>query len=69
MKIYNKMKRFTKALILEGLNIILKFNYFYIIKNFFHQIKRAFSYLSNLSHNKSNFIFLWFNFKRFAKHC
>ena len=30
---------FTKAFILEGLNIILKFNYFYINKNFFHQIK------------------------------
>ena len=31
--------RFTKAFILEGLNIILKFNYFYINKNFFDQIK------------------------------
>ena len=30
---------FTKAFILEGLNIILKFNYFYINKNVFHQIK------------------------------
>ena len=30
---------FTKAFILEGLSIILKFNYFYINKNFFHQIK------------------------------
>ena len=33
------LSRFTKAFILEGLNIILKFNYFYINKNFFHQIK------------------------------
>ena len=32
------LSRFTKAFILEGLNI-LKFNYFYINKNFFHQIK------------------------------
>ena len=31
--------RFTIAFILEGLNIILKFNYFYINKNFFRQIK------------------------------
>ena len=33
------LSRFTKAFILEGLNIILKFNCFYINKNFFHQIK------------------------------
>ena len=33
------LSRFTKAFILEGLDIILKFNYFYINKNFFHQIK------------------------------
>ena len=33
------LSRFIKAFILEGLNIILKFNYFYINKNFFHQIK------------------------------
>ena len=33
------LSRFTKPFILEGLNIILKFNYFYINKNFFHQIK------------------------------
>ena len=33
------LSRFTKAFILEGLNIILKFNYFCINKNFFHQIK------------------------------
>ena len=33
------LSRFTKAFILEGLNIILKFNYFYINKNFFDQIK------------------------------
>ena len=31
--------RFTKAFVLEGLIIILKFNYFYINKNVFHQIK------------------------------
>ena len=30
------LSRFTKASILKGLNIILKFNYFYINKNFFH---------------------------------
>ena len=30
---------FTKQLVLEGLSIILKFNYFYINKLFFHQIK------------------------------
>ena len=33
------LSRFTKAFILEGLNIILKFNYFYIDENVFHQIK------------------------------
>ena len=33
------LSRFTKAFISEGLNIILKFNCFYINKNFFHQIK------------------------------
>ena len=33
------LSQFTKAFTLEGLNIILKFNYFYISKNFFHQIK------------------------------
>ena len=33
------LSRFTKAFVLEGLNIILKFNYFCINKNFFHQIK------------------------------
>ena len=33
------LSRFTKAFVLEGLNIILKFNCFYINKNFFHQIK------------------------------
>ena len=32
------LSRFTKAFILEGLNI-LKLNYFYVNKNFFHQIK------------------------------
>ena len=33
------LSRFTKAFILEGLNIILKFNYFYINKNFFIKLK------------------------------
>ena len=33
------LSRFTKAFILEGINIILKFNYFYIDENVFHQIK------------------------------
>ena len=33
------LKQFAKAFILEGLNIILKINYFYINKNFFHQMK------------------------------
>ena len=33
------LSRFTKAFTLERLNIILRFNYFYINKNFFHQIK------------------------------
>ena len=32
-------QRFTKQFVLEGLSIILKFNYFYINKSFFHQIK------------------------------
>ena len=31
--------RFTQAFILEGLNIILKLNNFYINKNFSHQTK------------------------------
>ena len=31
--------RFAKAFILEGLNIILNFSYFYINTNVFHQIK------------------------------
>ena len=34
------LSRFTKAFISEGLNIILEFNYFYINKNFFYQIRR-----------------------------
>ena len=33
------LSRFTKTFILEELNIISKFNYFYINKNFFNQIK------------------------------
>ena len=34
-------QRFTKQYVLEALLIILKFNYFYINKSFFHQIKRT----------------------------
>ena len=33
------LRRFTKAFILEGLSIILKFNYFYINNFFYYQIK------------------------------
>ena len=33
------LRRFTKAFILEGLSIILEFNYFYIINYFYNQIK------------------------------
>ena len=33
------LSRFTKAFILEGLSIILEFNYFYINNYFYHQIK------------------------------
>ena len=33
------LSRFTKAFIIEGLNINLKFKYFYLNKNFLHQIK------------------------------
>ena len=33
------LSQFTKAFILEGLNMVLKFSYFYINKSFFHQIK------------------------------
>ena len=33
------LSRFTKTFILEELNIISKFNYFYINKNFFNQTK------------------------------
>ena len=33
--------RFTKQHVLEASLIILKFNYFYINKSFFHQIKRT----------------------------
>ena len=40
------LSRFTKAFVLEGLNIILKFNYFYIKKNFFHQIKFNYFYIN-----------------------
>ena len=33
------LRRFTKTFILEGLSIILEFNYFYINNYFYHQIK------------------------------
>ena len=33
------LSRFTKAFILEGLNFILKFNYFYMNKNYFIKLK------------------------------
>ena len=33
------LQRFTKQFVLEGLSRILKFNYFYINKSFFHQNK------------------------------
>ena len=33
------LQRFTKQFVLEGLSIVLKFNYFYNNKSFFHQIK------------------------------
>ena len=35
------LQRFTKQFVLEGLSIILKFNYFYINKSFFHQINET----------------------------
>ena len=35
------LQRFTKQFLLEGLSIILKFNYFYINKSFLHQIKET----------------------------
>ena len=34
-----RLQRFTKNFILEGMSIILKYNYFYINGNFIHQIK------------------------------
>ena len=33
------LQRFSKNFILEGMSIILKYNYFYINNNFIHQIK------------------------------
>ena len=59
------LSRFTKASILKGLNIILKFNYFYINKNFFHQIKgmtmgTIFAVVGN------NLIVTYFEVKMFA---
>ena len=33
------LQHFTKQFALEGLSILLKFNYFYINKSFFHQVK------------------------------
>ena len=34
------LQRFTKQFVLEGLSIILKFNYFYINKYFFTKLKQ-----------------------------
>ena len=59
------LSRFTKAFILEGLNIILKFNYFYINKNFFHQIKgTAMGTISAVV--SSNLTVAYFEVKMFA---
>ena len=33
------LQRFTKQFVLKGLPIVLKVNYFYINKSFFHKIK------------------------------
>ena len=34
-----RLQRFTKNFIIEGMSIIVKYNYFYINDNFIHQIK------------------------------
>ena len=34
-----RLQRFTKIFIIEGMSIIVKYNYFYINDNFIHQIK------------------------------
>ena len=59
------LSRFTKAFILEGLNIILKFNYFYINKNFFHQIKGT-AMGTNFAVLGSNLTVAYFEVKMFA---
>ena len=59
------LSQFTKAFILEGLNIILKSNYFYINKNFFHQIK-GMAMGKNFAVVGSNSTVVYFEFKMFA---
>ena len=59
------LSRFTKAFILEELNIILKFNYFYINKNFFHQIKGT-AMGTNFAVLGSNLTVAYFEVKMFA---
>ena len=59
------LSQFTKVFILEGLNIILKSNYFYINKNFFHQIK-GMAMGKNFAVVGSNSTVVYFEFKMFA---
>ena len=59
------LSRFTKAFILEGLNIILRFNYFYINKNFFHQIKGT-AMGTNFAVVGSNLTVAYFEVRMFA---
>ena len=54
------LSRFTKAFILEGLNILLKFKYLYVNKNFFHQIKGIFAVVA------TNLTVAYFEVKMFA---
>ena len=59
------LSQFTKAFILERLNIILKFNYLYIDKNFSHQIK-ATAMGTIFAVVGSNFTLAYFETKMFA---
>ena len=59
------LSRFNKAFILEGLSIILKFNYFYLNKNFFHQIKGT-AMRTIFAVVGSNFSIAYFEVKMFA---
>ena len=54
------LSRFTKAFILEGLNILLKSKYLYVNKNFFHQIKWIFAVVA------TNLTVAYFEVKMFA---